>query len=211
MSSAQGENSQVQCKGRLPWLKFFPTEHTSDPALRLCSLAARGLWMEMLSIMYASERFGHLTVNGTPMEPVQLSRLVGEGTDIVVALVKELESAGVFSRSDDGAIFSRRLLRDSEYRIRQQESGRRGGNPSLVGKKTGVKAPLKATLKPEQSRARAQLADALASAKSENAARAVGVCADAHATDGGGGDDDDDDDEDEDEDDNFRKGKGFRL
>lgn len=189
MSSAQGENSQDPGKGRLPWLKFYLTEHTADPALRLCSLSARGLWIEMLSIMHASERYGHLTMNGRPMEPVQLSRLVGEDREIVQGLITELEAAGVFSRSDDGSIFSRRLLRDSEYRIRQQESGRRGGNPSLVGKKTGVKAPLKATLKPEQSRARAQLADALASAKSENAARSGGACADAHAPDGGGDDD----------------------
>lgn len=35
-----------------PWLKFYPTDWRSDPALKMCSLAARGLWIEMIALMH---------------------------------------------------------------------------------------------------------------------------------------------------------------
>jgi hypothetical protein len=53
----------------------------------------------------------------------------------VVALLKELENAGVFSRSAEGLIFCRRLVRDNASRIAGKETGSRGGNPALLGRR----------------------------------------------------------------------------
>ena len=38
-----------------------------DMALQSCSVAARGLWIDMLCIAHECEPYRHLTVNGKPM------------------------------------------------------------------------------------------------------------------------------------------------
>lgn len=125
-----------------PWLKFYPTDWRADPALRMCSLAARGLWMEMLCIMHEASPYGSLRVNGRTVTDRQLSALAGGE---VGELLAELEDAGVFSREDDGTIYSRRMQRDAEKAARDKANGKEGGNPSL---KRGVNPKDKAQ-KPE--------------------------------------------------------------
>ena len=125
-----------------PWMKFYPTDWRADPSLRMCSLAARGLWMEMLCIMHEASPYGTLRVNGRPVTDRQLSSLAGGDVE---GLLAELEDAGVFSREEDGTIFSRRMQRDAEKAAKDKANGKGGGNPSL---KRGVNPPDKAQ-KPE--------------------------------------------------------------
>ena len=114
-----------------PWLKFFPTDWRADPALRMCSLAARGLWIEMLCLMHEARPHGSLLVNGKPVTAAQLANLVGGGVAEVEGFLAELEEAGVFSRDADGALYSRRMRRDEERAAVNRVNGRAGGNPSL--------------------------------------------------------------------------------
>lgn len=138
-----------------PWFKFYPSDWRADPALRMCSIGARGLWMEMLCVMHEAEPRGSLLVNGNPVSDRQLAGLAGCSLKEVSGFLEELEAAGVFSR-DNGAIFSRRMRRDDEKAARDKANGMAGGNPSL---KRGVNPPDKAQ-KPE---ARDQISDADAS------------------------------------------------
>jgi hypothetical protein len=46
-------------------------------------------------------------------------------------LVAELEEHGVFSRTSEGVIYSRRMVRDLAKRQADVENGRKGGNPRL--------------------------------------------------------------------------------
>lgn len=131
------------------WMKFYPSDWRSDPAVRMCSLAARGLWTEMLCLMHEAVPYGSLVVNGRQLEPHQVAALAGRQTSEVDRLLKELELAGVFSRDEDGTIFSRRMRRDIAKAARDRDNGKGGGNPNL--KKTvndRVNPPLKAQ-KPE--------------------------------------------------------------
>lgn len=114
-----------------PWMKFYPTDWRSDPALKMCSLAARGLWMEMLGIMHEAEPRGHLVIKSQIPNDQQLAAIVGAGVDEVSNLVNELENSGVFSRKRHGIIFSRRMVKDTERSRKLTENGSRGGNPSL--------------------------------------------------------------------------------
>lgn len=116
-----------------PWLKFYPSDWRSDAALRMCSMAARGLWMEMLGLMHHAEPYGHLVVNGSALDPKQLSQLAGCGLRECVNLLAELESCGVFSRTSEGIIYSRKMKRDFERSLKDKENGARGGNPILKG------------------------------------------------------------------------------
>jgi len=140
-----------------PWLKFYPTDWRADPALRMCSLGARGLWMEMLCIMHEAVPYGTLRVNGKPVSDRQLAALAGGD---VGDLLVELEEAGVFSREEDGTIFSRRMQRDAEKAARDKANGKGGGNPSL---KQGVNPPVNGEDKAQKPEAIDQTSDASAS------------------------------------------------
>lgn len=101
----------------MPWFKFHPNDYLSDPAVMGVSLAAQGLWVRMLCLMHGAPRYGYLlTPAETPMPVTALSRACGCDISVTEALLKELEEMGVFSKNSDGAIFSRRMVRDAEIR-----------------------------------------------------------------------------------------------
>jgi len=114
-----------------PWLKFFPSDWRADPALRMCSLGARGLWIEMLCLMHEGRPLGSLLVSGRPVTAAQLASLVGAPAAQVEAQLGELEEAGVFSRDAGGVIYSRRMRRDAEKTAINRAFGKAGGNPAL--------------------------------------------------------------------------------
>jgi hypothetical protein len=112
-------------------MKFYPSDWRSDQALRVCSLAARGLWIEMLCVMHTATPYGHLLINGSPVSDTQLAMLAGIPPEQVSALVGELEAAGVFSCTGKGVIYSRRMTRDEKKAVLARKNGKAGGNPNL--------------------------------------------------------------------------------
>ena len=118
-----------------PWMKFYPSDWRSDPRLRICSLAARGLWMEMLAIMHEATPYGHLLISGIPPTDAQLAVLAGAPSDQIPELIGELETAGVFSRTRSGAIYSRRMTRDFKKSEKNRKNGKLGGNPILCNER----------------------------------------------------------------------------
>lgn len=132
-------------KDRMPWMKFYPQDYLADPQVRMCSFAARGLWLEMLCHMYRLDERGVLAVNGAAWTDEQVLRATGCGDEGRTWLA-ELESNGVFSRNASGAIFSRRMVRDQELSKINTTNGSKGGNASL--KSTSVNPPVNPCLKP---------------------------------------------------------------
>lgn len=146
---AAGGTREVVLVTRAPAFQFYAGDWLRDPALRACSLAARGLWIDLLAYMHQAEPYGHLCVNGQPVSPAIAARLVGETERRVVALLAELEAAGVFSRREDGAIYSRRMVRDERVRRKRAAGGKLGGNPNLRNaQKVGEKVNLPPNLGP---------------------------------------------------------------
>lgn len=115
-----------------PWMKFYPRDWRADEKLRDCSLAARGLWIEMLSIMHASERYGRLLIAGSAPNAGRLAKQVGGTEGEVETLLAELETAQVFSRDATGVIYSRRMKSDEKSAENARKVGKRGGNPNLL-------------------------------------------------------------------------------
>ena len=107
-----------------PWIKFYPRDWRGDQALRAVSLPARGLWMEMLCIMHEASPYGHLILGGRAVSNDVLARMAGAGVEEVSALLIELESAGVLSRTRKGVIYSRRMVKDKQ----RSENGRKSVN-----------------------------------------------------------------------------------
>lgn len=107
-----------------PWLKFYPRDWRGDQALRAVSIGARGLWMEMLCIMHEASPYGHLVLGGHAVSNDVLARMSGTGAEEIGALLAELESAGVFSRTRKGVVYSRRMIKDRS----RAEKGRKSVN-----------------------------------------------------------------------------------
>ena len=112
--------------GKNPAFQFYPADWLRDPALRSVSLAARGLWADMLCIMWDCPERGVLAVGGSPISAKTLASMVGFRTDFVEKLTRELDLSGVFSRREsDGAIYSRRMYREELQRKKWREKKRR--------------------------------------------------------------------------------------
>ena len=133
-----------------PWVKWYWSDWKADETLRACSLTARGLWAEMLAIMDKADPYGHLLINGKPTTARQLANQAGGGVteEHVIDLLKELEEAGVFSKTRNDIIYSRRMVRDKEKAVQNTANGLKGGNPKL---KRGVQVTDNRTLQPPGS------------------------------------------------------------
>jgi hypothetical protein len=118
------------------WSKVYWGDILNDPGLKICSLAAQGLWTtRILPSCGLSENRGYFEVAGRPLTVDDLGSIVGSGPGksrkTLDSLLNELETNGVFSRDDRGCIFNRRMVRDHAKYLKAQEDGAKGGNPAL--------------------------------------------------------------------------------
>ncbi len=120
---------------KLPSFQFYPGDWMKDPALRSVSLEARGLWIDMLCLLFESGRRGYLQhATGKPVQEEQLARMTGCSARQVSRLSQELENSGVFSRTEHDTIYSRRMVKDEQVRQVRSSAGKLGGNPQIAGK-----------------------------------------------------------------------------
>jgi len=131
-----------------PSFQFYPSDWLRDTALRSCSTGARGLWIDMICFMHEGKPYGHLKVGDKVILPDNLSRMVGETLEVVIGWLDELKQAGVFEVNEEGAIFSRRMIRDEGLRQVRAAGGIKGGNPAL---KVKSKVNLEVKQKPTPS------------------------------------------------------------
>lgn len=114
-------------KTKMPAILFYTGDWLKDPAVRCLSLEARGLWIDMLCLMYESPVRGFLSVgNGTPVTAVLLARMVGGQEEQVQTLLDELNACGVYSVDENGTMYSRRMVADEKLRVQKSEAGKKG-------------------------------------------------------------------------------------
>ena len=119
-------------KRSLPWLQFYPSDWLSD-SVAGCCLAAQGLWLRMLFVAHNSQRSGYLESDGRAISDEQLSRRCGCATvEEYRNLLAELFAAGVPARTQEGVIYSRRMVRDQQERDSAAERQRRHRHGSVT-------------------------------------------------------------------------------
>jgi len=110
-----------------PSVQWYPDDWLEEPSLKLVSLSARGLWMEMLMRMFKSPRRGYLLKpNGVAPTVENLAAWTGRPLAEVQDAMAELEREKVFS-VDCGTIYCRRSVRDEEIRKVRSVAGAKGG------------------------------------------------------------------------------------
>lgn len=123
---------------KLPWSKFFWTDYDGDEGLKICSLAAQGLWMRMLCLMARATPAGELRIGREPCTAQDLAKSVGESKETVECLLDELLRRGVYSTTRAGVIYSRRMRKDAIISRKRAEAGKKGGDVS-TGKQKETK------------------------------------------------------------------------
>ena len=117
-----------------PSFQFYPSDWLRDTALRSCSTGARGLWIDMICFMHEGNPYGYLKVGNKVILAENLARMVGLTIEEVEDYLAELKEANVFDFDADGAIYSRRMIRDENLRNIRASGGKLGGNPALMSK-----------------------------------------------------------------------------
>jgi len=107
-----------------PAFQFYPADWRKDVELRSCSIAARGLWIDMLCIAHECEPYGHLAINGNGMSAAQIAGQVGLTKQACAALLQELVDNGVARKTEEGVIYSKRMVKDEELRETRAAIGR---------------------------------------------------------------------------------------
>lgn len=150
-----------------PAFQFYPGDWRKDVQLRSCSLAARGLWIDLMCVMHDCEPYGHLVLNGHPMTPAKISGQIGVPPAVIKKLLAELLENGVARETAEGVIYSKRMVDDerkrnvraaggaagAEHGKKGAEHGKKGGRPpaSKGGSETPLPTPLEDAKKPPPS------------------------------------------------------------
>ncbi len=111
----------------------------------------------MLCYMHQGTPYGHLTLPAVSEDggkdilrlilPPVLARMVGGTSEDVERLLAELEHAGVFSRTPEGVIFSRRMIQDEKLRETRANGGASSlNNPNVPRRKDNRKDTLEGSL-----------------------------------------------------------------
>ncbi len=154
---------------KLPAFQFYPGDWMKDPNLRRCSHAAKGVWVDMLCLMWESEERGVLVTAGRAWTDEEVCWAVGGDSAVALAGLAELTLKGVVNRRSDGAIYSKRMVRDEHKRTLCRDAGKRGGNPILT---STLKGSLNPTLKRKSK-------GALTPSSSSSSSSSDIICADA--------------------------------
>jgi hypothetical protein len=128
---------EVRPVNKSPSFQFYPADWRKDPGVQALDYFDRGIWFEILCIMFESDERGRLILNGQRMPEEALARLLGLDNQTLTTTLTTLLQYGVAKKeSDTGIIFNKRMVEDERLRQIRRECGSRGGNPSLLSKKS---------------------------------------------------------------------------
>ncbi len=116
---------------KLPALQFYPGDWRKDPGIQALDYESRGVWFEILLLMWESDDRGKLMLNGEAMPHEGLAQILGVEEAKLKQIVGKLEAFGVASRDPEtGALINRRMVRDEAIHRAKVEAGRKGGRKS---------------------------------------------------------------------------------
>jgi len=104
-------------------------------SLRNVSLAARGLWIDLLCIFRDSPEPGKLLLpDGRRITTVRLAAMLQSSLDDIRAAMAELQGVGMVQQAEDGTFYSTEIGKREKRRRRCATAGRKGGNPGIKTK-----------------------------------------------------------------------------
>jgi len=116
---------------KLPALHFYTGDWWKDPGIMALSCEERGLWFQMLLIMFESTRRGYLEINGKPFPEKELVKICEISRHKLKKIFQKLIEYGIVSvEKDTNILYSRRMITDERKRQTFENNGKSGGRPS---------------------------------------------------------------------------------
>lgn len=121
--SRESENKKSR-SDKLPAWHVYPGDWWKDNEVQTLDHHHKGIWFEMLLMMFESPERGVLLLqNGQQMTNSSLAKRLAVSQQDLESALTVLFDAGVPSRRSDGAIFSRRMVKDEQDRRNKIKAG----------------------------------------------------------------------------------------
>lgn len=109
-------------------MPFYTGDWIKCPELRVLSPDVRGLWMDMLCYMWESVERGVMAMpNGQPCTKEDVVRIIGLDSSGSTGWLDVLIENKVCEVREDGAIYSRRMVKDNLISAKRRLAGKKGG------------------------------------------------------------------------------------
>lgn len=116
-------------KKRIQMMPFDTSDWLRCPELKVLPPDIRGLWMDMLCYMWESvERGVMVKPTGDIYTQDEIVRMLGKDASGSDTWLDQLIFGGVCGVREDGAIYSRRMVRSAEISQKRREAGLKGGS-----------------------------------------------------------------------------------
>lgn len=119
-------------RDRQPAFQFYAGDWLTDPSLRMCSFETRGVWIDLLCVMFLSDEIGVLKIGNQILDENGVRKLVGMSPKKFKKVWNELTNFGILKCDENGRFFSKRMVGDERIRQVRREVGKLGGNPNLT-------------------------------------------------------------------------------
>jgi len=112
---------------KLPALHFYPGDWFKDPGIMALNYGERGIWFQMLLLMFESKKRGYLILNGAPYPLKDLSRIFNIPTKLLGKIIEKLIKLDIVSvQNSTKILYCRRMIKDEEIRQAQSIGGVKG-------------------------------------------------------------------------------------
>lgn len=95
---------------KIEWFKFDYEQWLTDSKHRALSINARGLWIQILCMLWESERVGYLMKDGVSIQVEDLAKATNSTEIEVERCIFELEAHRFLSETEDGTFYSPEVL-----------------------------------------------------------------------------------------------------
>jgi len=111
-----------------PSFQFYPKDWMTDTGLMQCEPEDKGVWMDLLCLMFFSPiRGALLNPDGTKMDSKTIAKLLSTPEKVIANTISKLIAKRVARRLEDGTIISWRMYaKDKDLSQKRREAGIRG-------------------------------------------------------------------------------------
>lgn len=124
-------NFRKSSRIKAPAFLFYASDWLTDPSLRLCSAETRGVWIDLLCLMFLSNEPGVLIIGSQILDKKGIQKLSGISQKRFAKVFVELTNFGILKQDENGRFYSKRMIEDEALRQMRRDFGKLGGNPNL--------------------------------------------------------------------------------
>ncbi len=121
---------------KLPALHFYPGDWWKDSGVQSLDHFHKGVWFELLLIMFDSNTRGKLLLNGKQYPSKALAKRLALSEQDLNNAIEVLTESGVCRVDSEGVLYSHRMVQDEEKRQSKINAGSAGGRAKSVKQKS---------------------------------------------------------------------------